>query len=251
MTHRFTTLSGIKREAKTRSRTLGIPHTKALDEISREDGYSNYIEAKNKLTTIPPAGHKIRVWQRYRDDHGTHKGGMVEGAIFVQRPPSFYMNRKTRQALRFGLNKTRGQELYEISFVCTGRDAAQEYVGMILRAIQFSEITGFLPSAKSSIHKQHGYEKQAWCDHQVKWEHFETGDVLFTEAPYPSRLARHGTGRKEWAAAHGYNISDCEWGCVYSQYTEMILISPVYSEISLDTVLQKLRKANPPIQVLD
>lgn len=247
MTKRFSTLSGIKREAKKRSKLLGISHSKALEEVCRNDGYSNFKEARAHFINSQ-TGHEIRIWQNYRDDYDTFKGGAVEGTIRVQKPPAFYMNRNTRKAF-MGLEKTRGKEIYRINFTCTGRDAAQQYVEHILRFVQFSQITGFLPTTKSSINTKYGYKKPAWADHIKMWEHSETGDILFTEEPYPSRLTQHGANREGWAALNGYNIADCEWGSVYSDSTRMILITPQACSISAQEINPMLKGQEHPISL--
>lgn len=245
MQKRFTTISGIKREAKKRSRVSTASHMNALDEVSREDGYSNFKEARAKLST--PILREIQFWQNYRDEHDTHKGGLVEGSVFVRRPPSFYLNSKTRKAMWFGLQKTRMQDIYRLNFTCTGKDAAEIYVGNMLRTIQFSDITGYLPSTKRSLETMHGYERPPWGDHGRVWEHFETGDVLYSEEPYPSRLERKGTEKENWARSHGLELSLNRWGSVYSPHTEMILMTPFGSHISLSETLDKLGEADKAI----
>lgn len=81
------------------------------------------------------------------------------------------------------------------------------------------------------------------------WQHLETGDVLFTEEPYPSRLQQHGEDREIWAQRHGYDIADSDWGSVYSNFIEMVMISPTYAQIGVTEIQTHLKKAEKPLSI--
>jgi hypothetical protein len=47
----FTTLEGLKRRAKKLSRTTGVPHHEALEQLAQAGGYRDYRQARTCLQT--------------------------------------------------------------------------------------------------------------------------------------------------------------------------------------------------------
>lgn len=246
MIHRFTTLNGIKREAKQLKQLMGITHSEALENIAKSDGYSNYKEARVKLRKSQ-LEYKITIRHAWLEEYGANKGGLVEASVFVSSPPSYFLNHRNRKGMRSHLRKVRNEEIYCFDVPTIGEDSAKQFTGEVIRSLQFSNITGLLPIASRSKYEKVGYRSPLWGDHSLMWEDPISGDIMLSEEPYPNELVEHGSEREEWARYHFYDVADCIWGSVYSEWTEMVMITSSASSIDLQKILKSLKLGAKPI----
>jgi len=235
---RPSTVDGIKQLAKKMCREHAIPHTRALDDASRQAGFENFVHAKRRLTGLA-VPHRFPV---YLSVHWfaprARKGELTPGGL-----------RAGREILRVDLARPladivakhrvgQGRGLYgfrmeyddhlEHRTNVEGQDEARNRLLAAARSLRFMDATGLQPvTTKQYRHFSHILETLPGADHDSDWFDPLTGGYVCLDEPYADAIESIVGMRMQWLEHHGLKMVAPRWeGIYYAGECVPFLISP-------------------------
>lgn len=255
-----TTLTGIKRLAKTIKAQESLTHSKALDEAARRGGYQNFQHAHHSLhaaTPLPPAplvlqadGFDTYLSMAWRDrDTGASGQEILRVRLSspwatLIRPAQFDHNR--------GLSglKDAGSDHLAWWRAASAKDHARSMLRRAARTLQFIDATKLRPSSGSSGRVWESRHPLPGVDHGSLWFDPETRRYLYANEPYEAAAKSRAEERAEWSARFGIEVARPDWPGMYTPEgrSQLYLVSHATKGIPLAPLVAALNRI-PPLPV--
>lgn len=239
MAKHYSTIDGLKRDARKLSRAKAIPLNQALDVVALDAGYGNFVHASRELGRSEPRTYALVIERRWSDRSIKARGcerlslSLTQDATKLL-PPHVFKGYLGGQRLKDGC-------LMADERVDT-REQARAEACRTARAVQFMMATGLRPS-----HSYLCYPRGQWhnhppgLDHGQCWYDPTTRGYVLTDEPYSTSL--YEDERRAWAERHSYTIETVRRPSVYGFGTELHLIGPAGGGAPLRRLAARLERA--------
>jgi len=249
---RPTTIRGVKRLAKKLVAESGIPHTRALEVVSRTWGFENYRHAcrmlENELATSP--AFEVIISYRWRDKETGARGR--ETYRHTLSSPL----RELVSPYQMGVsNYLRGFKFVASDHIVQDHDAhsqayARSQIFKAARTLDFMAATGLKPSnANSRAYYRGSFSNMfAGIDHAHVWLDPIAKQYIVIDEPY-GPFDRQVQERAEWAERTGWQVVRSPWNGMYwpDGRTIMYLSTDVSRGYSLQPFIKALANMPEPL----
>jgi len=243
------TLSGIKRLAKTLKRERGTKHSESLNEAARQAGFENFRHAQNALpvTTSASSSHVLFITAYWRERNGLKKGRETL-PIRLSAPWESLVTRRQLKCHR-ALMEFRGDAPDHLERIhdVNGQEHAREAVCAAARAMQFIDATKLRPSTRAYRAFEKIHPTLPGLDHSSSWIDPTTTKMLVIDEPYDNAVKGYLAERAEWAAKHRFAVETPGWpGLYFPNRCPMFLLSEVRDGIPLQPIADLLNRLPMP-----
>lgn len=220
------TLDGIKQLAKKIRRERNIPHTRALDEASRQAGFENFVHAKRKLPgDVQP--HRFPVflsihWNAPRARKDEPKlSGPRSGREILRLDLSRPLNEivaKHRVGRGRGISWFRMEydDHLEHQTNVKGQAEARDRLICAARSLRFMEATGLQPvSTNKYIEISGELTRLPGKDHMSDWFDPVSKSYVCLDEPYREAILARSAERELWIKRRGLKMVAPDWEGLY------------------------------------
>lgn len=235
---RPSSVDGIKQLAKKISRERDVPHTRALDDASRQAGYENFVHAKRrlKLAAVPPRFpiYLSVHWFAPRGRTGElTPDGLRAGREILRvdlSRPLVDIVAKHRVGQGRGLHGFRMEysDHLEHRTNVLGQDEARDRLLAGARSLLFMEATGLQPVTTKQFQQfSDMLENLPGADHNSDWFDPVTAAYIRLDEPYADSIESVVGKRRQWLERRGLHMVAPQWeGIYYAGECMPFLISP-------------------------
>ncbi len=236
---RPSSVDGIKQLAKKISREQNIPHTRALDDASRQAGFENFVHAKRQLLgAVAPHGFPIFLsihWvaPRRRKDEPRPDGPWAGREILrveLSRPlPEIVAKHRVGHGRGLHGFRMEYEDHLEYRTNVEGLDTARDRLLAAVRSLRFMEATGLQPvSTKKYDAISRALAELPGHDHPSDWFDPLTEGYVYLDEPYAGANENRAVERERWLELNGLKIiTPPDWeGIYYAGECTPSLISP-------------------------
>ncbi|MFC5694875.1 DUF5623 domain-containing protein [Pseudomonas sp. GCM10022186] len=217
------TLSGIKRLAKSISRQDQIPHFQALDVVAQRCGYENFHHARRTLERaeafVPfKHSHSIFLSAYWRDaSKKPVDAGLETLKIELPRPLlSFLLKHQCSSARNLEGFYIEYEDHVEMRSNADSQERARKLLYRAALTLQFIEASGLRP-ATTKLQRKSMKRAEALprIDHQSRWV-AQTGQWIVLDEPYEHVLEQPYLGAREaWVTEQNLHWARPAWNGLY------------------------------------
>lgn len=251
-----TTLTGIKRLAKSLKIEQAIPHTRALDVAAQQAGFQNFRHARNTLPRTVKHKTFLENHHVYLTVYWKNEKNGSSGRETLHLPLSTPWNSLIEPS-QFKLIRTlmwfkaEGSDHLASEHLQQNQSLARRDICAVARTLQFMDATKLRPSR--SHHR--AFPNSSWSDklpardHYSVWYDRKTKRYLFADEPYEQAANTQIHERETWAKRHGFIISKPNWPGMYAPDvgSRLYLVADNEKGIPLKPVVKVLNKLPSPI----
>lgn len=252
----FSTLNALKRAAKKLSKETGILHTEALEVVSRQAGFQNYVHASRVLDDtcaqrLFPA-HILVSWRnRQEKTRGT------EHLIFDLPQPLLNFVKPQHLSGHYlgGFSFDGADHVY--SDIRSYNDMQDQVLARrkacrAARALQFTLATGLQDSDSYRCYpKSRWHNRPPGSDHDRQWYHPDTKSHILTIEPYLDLNRSHQAECDAWCRKFGYEILRSQRMSTYGLGTNLYFVAKQDSKLNLPSIIDHFDKAYPTLDEND
>ncbi|QIM50238.1 DUF5623 domain-containing protein [Pusillimonas sp. DMV24BSW_D] len=236
---RPSSVDGIKQLAKKICREHNIPHTRALDEASRQAGFANFVHAKRNLARKVeserfPVFLSVH-WYAPRPRRGERRPGEIWAgreifSVNLSRPlPDIVAKHRVGRGRGLHGFRMEYEDHLEYRTNVDGQNVARERLLSAVRSLRFMEATGLQPvSTKRYDAIEQALTKLPGRDHMSDWFVPATESYVCLDEPYARAIENRTAERERWLERNGLKmIMPPGWeGIYYAGECTPCLISP-------------------------
>ena len=252
----FSTLNALKRAAKKLSKETGILHTEALEVVSRQAGFQNYVHASRVLDDtcaqrLFPA-HILVSW-RNRQEKTTGTEHLIfdlpQSLVSFVKPQ--HLDGHYLGGFSFDGTDRLAGEIFSYSNM-QDQTLARRQACRAARALQFTLATGFQPSdAHRCYPKGRWHNRAPGSDHDRKWYHPATKSHILTIEPYSDLSRSYQAECDSWCKDFGYEIIKSSRMSIYGLGTNLYFVGKLGSKLNLKSVADHFDQTCPTIDEND
>lgn len=220
------TVDGIRQLAKKIRRERSIPHTKALDDASRQAGFENFVHAKRKLsgaegTRLFPVYLSIhwfapRVNKSEPRPSGPRSGREILRLDLVRSLPSIVAKHRLGRGRGLYGFRMEYEDHVEHRTNVEGQAEARKRLLAAARSLRFMEATGLQPvSTRKYDEISLLMTSLPGNDHLSDWFDPETGSYVCLDEPYVDSIRRRSAEREHWLERNGLVMLAPKWEGIY------------------------------------
>lgn len=236
---RPSSVDGIKQLAKKICREHNIPHTRALDQASRQAGFENFVHAKRHLAREVeserfPVFLSVH-WYAPRPRHGERRPGEIWAgreifSVDLSRPlPEIVAKHRVNHGRGLHGFRMEYEDHLEYRTNVEGQETARERLLSAVRSLRFMEATGLQPvTTKRYDAIAQVLTELPGRDHMSDWFDPATESYVCLDEPYATAIENREAERERWLERNGLKmIAPPGWeGIYYAGQCTPCLISP-------------------------
>lgn len=217
------TITGIKRLARSICRQDQIQHSQALEVAAKRCGYESFHHARRSLERVTATGHSSKSYSIYLSaywrDTSTKPAAAGLETVKVELPRpllSFLRKHQCDSARNLGGFYIEYEDHLEMRSNMESQGRARELLSRAVQTLHFIEATGLSPATTKPQRKcMELLDKLPERDHQSCWTSAD-GQWLVLDEPYGHAVGSpYHEPRKNWVSAHNLFWATPDWGGLY------------------------------------